>query len=111
MDDRTHPNLSAGKTDDDLGKLGHRIVFENERVRIWQMTLEPGESSDYHEHENDYVMCIVEGESIDADFQSGQSIQIPVEPGKAIFVPAGNKEVAVNRSGTRFREVLIELKD
>jgi mannose-6-phosphate isomerase-like protein (cupin superfamily) len=111
MAEDSNPNLSAGRTDDDLGKIGHRVVFENERVRIWQMTLEPGESSDYHEHTNDYVMCIVEGESIDADFNAGESIRIPVESGKAIFVPAGNKEVAVNRSGARFREVLIELKD
>ncbi len=94
-----------------LGQVGHRVIFENERVRIWQMCLEPGEKSDFHEHKLDYVMCIVEGESIDADFDSGQSIQIPVEPGKAIFVPAGNREVAVNRSEVRFREVLIELKD
>ncbi len=93
-----------------LGQVGHRITFENEQVRIWQMTLEPGESSDFHEHKHDYVMCIVEGESIDADFDSGKTIQIPVEPGKAIFVPGGNREVAVNRSNTRFSEVLIELK-
>jgi len=33
-----------------------------------------------------------------------------VVPGKAIFVPAGNREVAVNRSSIRFGEVLIELK-
>jgi len=104
-------NLCDDKTDEDLGEIGQRIVFENDRVRIWQMTLEPGEASDYHEHKNDYVMCIVEGESIDADFHSGQSVQIPVEPGKAIFVPAGNREVAVNRSGMRFREVVIELKE
>ena len=55
-------------------------------------------------------MCIVEGESIDADFADGQSIQVPVEPGKAIFVPPGARETAVNRSGVRFREILIELK-
>jgi mannose-6-phosphate isomerase-like protein (cupin superfamily) len=75
------------------GQIGHRIVFENDRVRIWEMTLEPGESSDDHEHKNDYVMCIVEGESIDADFESGQSIQLQVLPGKAIFVPAGNRTI------------------
>ncbi|HEB89245.1 MAG TPA: hypothetical protein ENI85_06715 [Deltaproteobacteria bacterium] len=94
-----------------LGQVGHRILFENDRVRIWQMCLEPGESSDFHEHTLDYVMCFVEGESIDADFDNGKSIRIPVEPGTAMFVPAGNREVAVNRSNVRFREILIELKE
>jgi quercetin dioxygenase-like cupin family protein len=46
-----------------LGQVGQRVIFENERVRIWQMCLEPGEESDFHEHKLDYVMCIVEGES------------------------------------------------
>ena len=33
------------------------------------------------------------------------------EPGTFLFVPRGNTETAVNRSGIRYREILIELKD
>ena len=94
----------------ELGQVADRVIFENERVRIWEMTLEPGEPSDFHEHTLDYLLCIIEGESIDADFEGGQSIKIPVQPGTTIFVPKGNREVAVNRSGVRYREILIELK-
>ena len=93
-----------------LGDVANHFVFENEHVRVWEMRLEPGEASDFHEHTLPYVMCIVEGESIDADFASGQTVTIPVEPGKVIFVPPGNQETAVNRSAVRFREILIELK-
>lgn len=94
-----------------LGQVADRVLFENERVRIWEMTLEPGEASDFHEHTLDYMLCIIEGESVDADFEGGKSIKLPVEPGTTIFVPKGNREVAVNRSGVRYREILIELKD
>ncbi len=95
----------------ELGQVADRVVFENERVRIWEMTLEPGEASDFHEHTLDYLLCVIEGESVDADFDGGRSIQIPVQPGTTIFVPKGNREVAINRSGVRYREILIELKD
>ena len=95
----------------ELGDVANRFLFENEYVKVWQMVLEPGEASAHHEHRLPYVMCIVEGESIDADFEEGKSLQIPVEPGQVIFVPPGNRETAVNRSNVRFREILIELKE
>ena len=97
--------------DRELGQVADRVVFENERVRIWEMSLEPGEASDFHEHTLDYLLCIIEGESVDADFEGGSSIQIPVQPGTTIFVPKGNREVAVNRSNVPYREILIELKE
>jgi len=31
-----------------LGQVADAVVFENERVRVWEMTLEPGEASDFH---------------------------------------------------------------
>ena len=98
-------------TDRTPGDVATRFLFENERVRIWEMDLAPGEASDFHEHRLPYVLCIVEGESIDADLEDGRTIHIPVEPGKFLYVPAGGRETAVNRSGVRFREILIELKE
>ena len=93
-----------------LGDVANRFLFENERVRVWQMDLAPGESSDFHEHRLPYVLCILEGESIDADLEDGRTLHIPVEAGRVFFVPPGGRETAVNRSGVRFREILVELK-
>jgi hypothetical protein len=33
-----------------LGDVANGFLFENDRVRVWQMDLAPGESSDFHEH-------------------------------------------------------------
>ena len=93
-----------------LGNVANHLLFENGRVRVWRMELAPGESSDFHEHMLPYVLCILEGESIDADLEDGRTLHIPVEPGKVFYVPPGSRETAVNRSGVRFREILIELK-
>lgn len=36
-------------------KVGTELLFENDRVRVWQMILAPGESSEMHRHEHDYL--------------------------------------------------------
>lgn len=94
-----------------LGDVANHFKFENERVKIWEMQLQPGESSDLHHHSMDYMLIILEGESIDADFDNGKSIQLPVHEGQVIYVPKGNTETAINRSKVRYREILIELKE
>jgi quercetin dioxygenase-like cupin family protein len=93
------------------GKVGTRLLFENARVKVWEMVLEPGASSELHEHTMDYCLCIVEGSSIDADPLEGESFRVPVKPGQVFFVGRGGVERAVNRSDTRFREIIVELKD
>ncbi|MBM3683681.1 MAG: cupin [Actinobacteria bacterium] len=98
-------------TPEQLGDVATKLLFENDRVRVWEMVLEPGQRSDWHRHDHPYLLCIVEGDTIDARMASGRDLSIPAGPGTVYYVPAGATEVAVNRSGTRFREVLIELKD
>jgi quercetin dioxygenase-like cupin family protein len=95
---------------DELGDVATRLLFENERVKVWEMLLEPGDSSARHRHTMDYLLCVIEGEAIDADGDDGSSIRIPVEPGTVFFVGPGSVETAVNRSTRRFREILVELK-
>ena len=92
-----------------LGDVATRLLFENDRVKVWEMLLEPGDASARHEHTLDYLLCVLEGESIDADTDDG-SVRIPVEPGTVLYVGRGGIETAVNRGPTRFREILIELK-
>jgi hypothetical protein len=92
-----------------LGEVATRVLFENERVRVWEMSLEPGEASDFHRHDHEYFFVVLESQSIDADFANGKSIRLPVEPLKVFYVPAGNAETAVNRSPVRYREILVEL--
>ena len=93
------------------GNPATRLILENARVRIWEMLLEPGASSDLHQHTMDYVLCIVEGSGIDADRPDGETFKGRVQPGQVFYIKRGGTERAVNRSDTRFREIVIELKD
>ena len=35
---------------------GDTLIFENDRVRVWSMTLEPGGRFDFHQHHHDHVV-------------------------------------------------------
>ncbi|WP_433504051.1 hypothetical protein ACQP04_31005 [Pseudonocardia halophobica] len=35
---------------------GDTLIFENDRVRVWSMTLAPGGMFDFHQHHHDHVV-------------------------------------------------------
>jgi len=37
------------------GNVGTTLLFANDRVRVWEMKLEPGQSCGLHQHAYDYV--------------------------------------------------------
>lgn len=100
--------------DEPIGNVGTRLLFEDDRIRIWEMHLEPGEASDLHHHETDYYLHIQQGDLIAGvpPKQSGMDpfvARIPPE-GNTVAVPRGGTEWAVNIGKEPYHEVLIELK-
>jgi predicted metal-dependent enzyme (double-stranded beta helix superfamily) len=99
-----------------LGKIADKVLFENERVRIWEMDLPPGGRSDVHRHDLDYVIVMIEGDRLGAEPEPDSAgrfrdpIEFDVEPGMTVYVERGGVETAVNVGKKRYREILIELK-
>ena len=57
--------------DEPLGEIATEVLFENDRVKIWNLTVEPGEASDWHLHERDYVTVVVEAGGLTAEYADG----------------------------------------
>lgn len=99
-----------------LGPVATRVLFENERVRIWEMDLAPGARSATHRHDLDYVIVQIAGDRIAATPEPDTRgpfrdyIEGDVEAGKTRFVRQGGIETAINVGQRRYREILIELK-
>ena len=99
-----------------LGDIGSEVVFENDRVRIWQLRLAPGERSAVHRHELDHILVQISGDRIavqpeaDTEGPYKEYFAADLVPGAAIFVPKGGVETAVNVGEEPYLEVLIELK-
>jgi len=99
-----------------LGNVGTKIVLENDRVRVWELDLQPGEKSAVHRHDLDYLLVQIEGDRIAAQPEPDSGgkykdyIEAQVTPGKVTYIARGGIETAVNVGRRRYRELLIELK-
>lgn len=40
--------------------IGTKVIYEDERVRVWNFTLAPGEMTSMHRHENDYHFVAIQ---------------------------------------------------
>ena len=99
-----------------LGDVATRLLLENDRVRIWEMDLAPGERGAVHRHDLDYVLVQIDGDRIAAQFEPDTAgalrgwVEGTVEPGKTRYIARGGIETAINVGARRYREILIELK-
>ncbi len=100
-----------------LGPMGDTVVFENDRVRIWELNLAPGADSNVHQHELDYILVILGGDRVAAVQEPDSASSLPpyfeaaVTPGSAVFVERGGIEIARNVGAEPYHEFIIELKD
>lgn len=110
------------------GKVGSEVIFENDKVRVWNFELAPGESTEMHTHEHDYIWYAISGAPLQTYDENekdtgvfdvptgavfelklvGDEIEVSGGPGKGARVPARHR--AVNAGNERYREILIEFK-
>ena len=99
-----------------LGPIGTDVVFENDRVRVWELRLAPGEASAVHRHELDYMLVLLEGDRIAAEPEPdtggsfNEYLEAEVVPGAFVYIERGGIETAKNVGKEPYREIIIELK-
>ena len=110
-----------------MSGVGTQKVFEDDRVIVWHLDLEPGEQGRQHTHELDYVARVVAGSTLEVLGPNGELLyKVERESGEAINFRIAGDQVTSNFSesspipathsvknvGTRtFKEVLIEFKN
>lgn len=115
------PAVPASKVtvapDGPLGEIATRVVFEDERLRIWELTLEPGEEGPLHRHELDHILVQISGDRMavvphpETRSRYGEYLEAEVVPGQIFVIDRGGVEIARNVGRERYHEILIELKD
>ena len=96
--------------DRNLGEIATQLILENDKVRIWNLVVAPGESSDWHLHENDYVTEVVEGGDLDVEYNNGSVASSPSQIGSWSFHGDHRIHRVTNNTNSTYRNVLIELK-
>ena len=105
------------KAERELGEIADEIVFENERVRIWELRLAPGARGPVHRHDLDHILIQLDGDRVavhpepDTQGPYAEYLEADVVPGNVIYVTRGGVEVAHNIGKRTYHEIIVELKD
>ena len=104
-------------SDRTLGSVGTKILFEDERVRVWEVRLAPGEDGEVHQHHLDHLLIQVAGDRIavvpESDSQGPfrEYFEADVIPGAVVPVRRGGVERARNVGTQSYLEIVVEFKD
>ena len=93
-----------------LGDIATDVLFENDRVKIWNLVVDPGEASDWHLHERDYVTIVVEGAGLVVEYDDGTADDSPSGPGTWRYHGDHKVHRVTNHTNKRYVNVLVELK-
>jgi quercetin dioxygenase-like cupin family protein len=99
-------------SDDVSEQVGTSVLFENDRIRVWDLTLQPGETSPRHRHRHDYVFVHVTPGTVEVH-QAGEAPSVEeCDAGYVEYteVGPGVEHHLVNRGNAVLCEVLVEFK-
>jgi quercetin dioxygenase-like cupin family protein len=95
-------------------EVGTKLLFENERVRVWDLRLEPGEGSGLHCHQHDYLYVVIgdgQLQGVQADGTAGEPRAM--RDGEVVYHALDGNAVheAVNTGDNPWRNIVVELKE
>jgi len=109
-----------------MSGVGTQVVFEDDKIKVWEFILEPGEQTPVHTHELEYIFYVIDGttlEVFDADdkpltpleLADGDVIALRMEGDELVVIGDEALRVPVTHSArnagpNRYREILIEKK-
>jgi beta-alanine degradation protein BauB len=97
-------------TDQELGPVGQEILLENDKVRVWHISLQPGESQPLHHHGLPYVVVAVQGAKNVIHTADGDRIDVVEETGSIVFREPGQTHMLTNDGDTVYIGRIVELK-
>jgi beta-alanine degradation protein BauB len=75
-----------------VSKSGYNLLMENEKVRVMDMKLKPGEKSPMHNHPNDHVVYVFNDANFKLSFPDGNSAEFELKAGQVLWIEAGPHE-------------------
>lgn len=94
--------------------VGTRLLFENDRVRVWDLQLQPGESTGLHRHTTDFLYIVLGDGQLQTAYADG-SHDPPrtMQDGDVRFRNVEGESIheAVNVGTEPWRNIVVELKD
>ena len=108
-----------------MADIGTRKLFENDKVILWELFLDPGELLERHTHQRDYLFYVIDGSTLEVAGANGQPDTIEIRSGDTLafhlddeqLISVGGKVPAApvthsarNVGDSRYREIIVEMK-
>ena len=95
-------------------RVGTKLLFENDRVRVWDLSLAPGESTGLHRHESDFLYVVIGDGELQTRFADGTSDSPRSMFDGDVRFRHGNEtrdHDAVNTGSSPWRNIVVEFKN
>src|SRR4030095_15283127 len=80
-----------------VAEIATKKLYENEKIVVWEMVLEPGESSGLHTHSRSYLFYVLEGATCEVLDKEGQSRgALTMEPGFTMYLKLQGQELVAS---------------
>jgi beta-alanine degradation protein BauB len=76
--------------------VGSRLLFENERIRVWSIDLAPGERLPFHRHRTSYFYRCHGGGRTRVRFPDGRGVEYDSEADEVQFHAIAAEDVVVH---------------
>ncbi len=86
----------------------HKVLFENEQVRVLELRIKPGEKTPMHSH-SDYVVYAVGNAATKFTYPDGTTRNATLKRGEALW-RKGESHAAENQGKEDIHVVMVELK-
>lgn len=85
------------------------LLLENDKVRVMEIRLKPGQKAPMHNHPNNHVVYVMKDAKFKLSFTDGKSTEVDLKSGKVLWMEAGAHETE-NVGTTEGHNLVIELK-
>ena len=105
--------MSTTGTRDISPDVGTRLLFENDRVRVWDLRLAPGESTGLHRHSTDFLYVVIGDGALQTAYADGtREPPREMRDGDVRFRDVSGESVheAINVGDGPWRNIVVELK-
>ncbi len=87
----------------------YKLLMENERVRVLDIRLKPGEKAPMHLHPNDHVVHVQNDAKFKLTFSDGKSREVDLKSGQTLWMEAG-AHATENVGNSEAHNLVVELK-
>jgi hypothetical protein len=96
------------------GRVGDRIVFENDHIRVWLIEMQPQDRLPFHTHVQDYFWTVTRPGRACSHYTDGRVDEVDYELGKTMyfqFAKGGSMTHDLQNTGDSFLSfVTVEFK-